>query len=118
MHKVLSCYFVLDALHGSAKGGFDPFGFLEIKPSNDGANKHPYGPGVHGWLTTSLLKSSYRAFTHLRKGWAKDTPYSAWTCRNLLELRIITKHVIQYLLNVGGLSLKCTIRSGRSCAPR
>ena len=46
------------------------------------------------WLTTSLLKSSYRAFTHLRKGWAKDTPYTAWACRNLLELRIITKYVI------------------------
>ena len=44
MHKVLSCYFVLDALHGSAKGGFDPFGFLEIEPPNDG--KYGIGQGT------------------------------------------------------------------------
>jgi hypothetical protein len=43
MHKVLSAHFFY-ALHGSAKGGFDPFGFLEIKPPNDG--KYGIGQGT------------------------------------------------------------------------
>jgi hypothetical protein len=47
------------------------------------------------WLATSLLKSAHRAYIHLRHGWSEDTAHSAWACRNLLELRIITKYVLQ-----------------------
>jgi hypothetical protein len=47
------------------------------------------------WLATSLLKSARRAFVHLLCAWAEDTNYSAWACRNLLELNIIALHVVQ-----------------------
>jgi hypothetical protein len=47
------------------------------------------------WITTGLLKAAHRAYIHLRHGWSGDTAYSAWGCRNLLELRIITKYVLQ-----------------------
>jgi hypothetical protein len=45
------------------------------------------------WLIISLLKSARRAYQHLRNGWQCDSTYTAWACRNLLELRIFAKYI-------------------------
>jgi hypothetical protein len=45
------------------------------------------------WLLVSLLKSTLRAYHHLRNGWKSDSTYTAWACRNLLELRIFAKYI-------------------------
>jgi len=47
------------------------------------------------WLVTSLLKSTRRAYGHLRNGWPNDSTYTAWACRNLLELRVFTKYIVR-----------------------
>lgn len=53
-------------------------------------------PETHDrWIATALLKAAHRAYVHLDHGWPGDTTYSAWACRNLLELGIITKYVLQ-----------------------
>jgi Family of unknown function (DUF5677) len=46
-----------------------------------------------GWLFISLLKSTRRAYGHLRNGWQSDSTYTAWACRNLFELRVFAKYV-------------------------
>jgi hypothetical protein len=46
------------------------------------------------WLVLSLLMASRRAFAHLRKGWPVESAYTAWACRNLLELRIFAKYIV------------------------
>ncbi|MGD0733127.1 MAG: hypothetical protein ABR956_17825 [Terracidiphilus sp.] len=45
------------------------------------------------WLLISLLKSARRAYHHLRNGWQCDSTYTAWACRNLLELRVFAKYI-------------------------
>jgi hypothetical protein len=45
------------------------------------------------WLLVSLLKSTLRVYNHLRNGWQSDSTYTAWACRNLLELRIFAKFI-------------------------
>ena len=46
------------------------------------------------WLVVSLLLASRRAYAHLRKGWPVESAYTAWACRNLLELRIFVKYIV------------------------
>jgi hypothetical protein len=47
------------------------------------------------WVSISLLKSSRRAYRHLRAGWQVDSSCVAWGCRNLLELSIFAKYVVR-----------------------
>jgi hypothetical protein len=47
------------------------------------------------WFVTSVLKATERAYGHLRSGRLTDTSYTAWACRNLLELRIIARFGVQ-----------------------
>lgn len=46
------------------------------------------------WLVLSLLLASRRAYAHLWKGWPVESAYTAWACRNLLELRIFAKYLV------------------------
>lgn len=52
------------------------------------------------WVSISLLKSSRRAYHHLRAGWQVDSSCVAWGCRNLLELSIFAKYVVRSPLNL------------------
>ena len=47
-----------------------------------------------GPLLFHLIRSTLREYQHLKTGYAKSTPFLAWACRNMLELDIITQHVL------------------------
>jgi hypothetical protein len=46
-------------------------------------------------LLIHLIQSTLREYQHLKIGYAKSIPFLAWACRNLLELDIITQHVLK-----------------------
>jgi len=52
----------------------------------------------HSWfapLLVHLVHSNLSEYQHLRTGYAKSMPFLAWACRNMLELDIITQHVLK-----------------------
>ena len=68
------------------------------------------------WLVISLLKSAQRTYKHLRNGWPSDSTYTAWACRNLLELRIFTKYVTRSLTDRKRFMADLTVDSSDSAA--
>jgi hypothetical protein len=46
-------------------------------------------------LLVHLIQSTLREYQHLKIGYAKSIPFLAWACRNMLELNIITQHVLK-----------------------
>ena len=46
-------------------------------------------------LLVHLIQSTLREYQHLKIGYAKSIPFLAWACRNMLELDIITQHVLK-----------------------
>jgi hypothetical protein len=46
------------------------------------------------WFAASMLKSARRAYNHLHEGWRSDSTYTAWACRNLLELRVFARFIV------------------------
>lgn len=46
-------------------------------------------------LLVQLIQSALREYQHLKIGYAKSIPFLAWACRNMLELDIITQHVLK-----------------------
>ena len=47
------------------------------------------------WLCKCLIQSVQHAYIHLHAGWKADASQLAWGCRNLLELRVFAKFVVQ-----------------------
>ncbi len=50
---------------------------------------------IDKWFATSVLRATHRAYGHLRSGRLTDTSYTAWACRNLLELHVIARFGVQ-----------------------
>src|ERR1019366_4526181 len=53
---------------------------------------------THSWfapLLVRLIQSTLREYQHLKIGHAKSIPFLSWACRNMLELNIITQHVLK-----------------------
>ena len=46
-------------------------------------------------LLVHLIQSTLREYQHLKIGYAKSIPFLAWACRNMLELNIITQHLLK-----------------------
>lgn len=47
------------------------------------------------WMLISLLRSARRCYDHLLAGSEADTNYAAWSCMNLLRVRILLKYAVQ-----------------------
>lgn len=46
-------------------------------------------------LLVHLIQNTIREYQHLKIGYAKSLPFLVWGCRNMLELNIITQHVLK-----------------------
>jgi hypothetical protein len=56
------------------------------------------GDALEPWfpnLLCELINSTLREYQHSKIGLQKHTPMLAWTCRNLLELNVLTKYVLR-----------------------
>lgn len=57
----------------------------------DGDSSAPWFPN----LLVCIMNSTLREYQHSKIGLKKHTPLLAWACRNLLELDVLTKFVLQ-----------------------